>query len=354
MKKPNNNKLGITNGVGFNNFAKLISKRQHEKNSDTFVVIYGPRRVGKTTLGFHILMKFLELKKQEYKDGISAWKVPTHWKELFKNYFSGDSDEMRKKLLNNPEESFNFVDEGNDVASWTRQLEEEQKGLQEVVLKAGKRKNLIIFIVPSMKLFTKTMLAQAHYLFMIPHEPNKGQNRAYLFKNYDNPILRENNPFGFKMIEKEVLKNKFLSKSENFIKYLKKQDRYITHFNYGIVPKRIYELYDVIVKEPLLNKTRKKRSMVPASKYTKVQYMFNTLINNLHLKEDKNINSIHKLCIDPFGFSLVSQPTLQKMVDEYTTMDLTPELKRKDIFEDDFEIKKPKEVEDLAFESLNC
>ncbi len=341
------------NNFGFRNFAKIIAKRQKEKNSDTFVIIYGPRRTGKTTLGFNILLPYMKVKRKQFAKGNTTWCIPPRWKTIFKDYFSADTEDVVQKLKNSPEESFLFIDEGIDVVSWQHMMEQAQKNLNEVILKAGKRKLLTILITPSMKLLTKSVLSNAHYLFLVPHEPLNGKNKTYLFRNHENPILRENIPFGFKSIEKDVLKNKFLSQQDNFKRYLKKQPCYITEMNYLPTNPKLYELYDLMVKEPLIMADKIKKGVVPLVKYKKLQYVLDTLLYNLHVGEQRKVSDIHRLMIDKFGFQLLSQPTIKKHLNTISSTHIHPDLPDEDLFDENIDEGKEK-TDDSGIEELDC
>ena len=314
------------NVFSIKNFVKRIIWRQNNKNADTFIIIYGPRRSGKTTLGFQILIAYLQAMRREFANKKSSWNVPRSWKKLFKEYFAGDAEDMIRKIKNNPEKSFTFVDEGDDVLSWQHAMEKEQKDLNELILKAGKKKMLTILLVPSISLLQKTQLSNAHYLFIVPDEPRKGKNVAYLFKNHKNPLLREKVPFGLKNIEQDVLKNKRLSSNEAFCHYLTKRDRFITRFFYRAIDQRIYDLYDALVKDPLIMRDRQKRRMVSYSRFNRLQYALDTILHNLYVHDDKNVSQIERLLRDKFGSVLVSRTVIKNHIDKMSVLQVKPDI----------------------------
>lgn len=332
------------NVFSIKNFVKRIVWRQNSKNADTFIIIYGPRRSGKTTLGFQILIAYLQALRIEYSCGRSTWNVPRSWKKLFKEYFAGDAEDMIRKIKNSPEKSFTFVDEGDDVLSWQHAMEKEQKDLNELILKAGKKKMLTILLVPSISLLQKTQLANAHYLFIVPDEPRDGRNTAYLFKNHKNPILREKVPFGLKNIEQDVLKKTRLSSNVAFCNYLLQRDRFITRFSYRAIDPKIYALYDALVKDPLIMRERQKRRMVSYSRFKRLQYALDTILYNLYVHDSKNVSQIERLLRDKFGSSLVSRAVIKNHIDKLSVLqvkpdlegDVLPEQEEEDVHEDLF------------------
>lgn len=327
-----------------NNFVKRIVWRQNNKDADTFIIIYGPRRSGKTTLGFQILISYLHAMRRQHILGKSEWKVPRSWKKLFTEYFAGDAEDMIRKIKNNPEKSFTFVDEGDDVLSWQHAMEKEQKDLNELILKAGKKKMLTILLVPSISLLQKTQLSNAHYMFIVPDEPKGDRNTAYLFKNHKNPILREKVPFGLKSIEQDVLKNKHLASNEAFCDYLAKRDRFITRFAYRAMEPKLYSLYDALVKEPLIMRERQRRRMVSLSRFARLQYAMDTILHNLYVHDDKNVSQIERLLRDKFGSSLVSRTVIKNHIDKMSVLQVKPI--------EDGEVLDAPEVQDLPEEDL--
>lgn len=315
----------------FKNFAKLIIKRQYKKKADTVILLYGLPRTGKTTLGFDILIPYLSLMRKLYRKNSSKWQVPNRWSKLFTRYFAMDSSDMIKKIKSNPFRSFTFVDEGMDVVSWHHQLEKEQKELVELLQKTGAKMMLTIIIIPSIKLLTKPILARSHYLFIIPDEPSSNWNNAYLFKNYTNPILAENMPFGFKKIEKDLLKNPKLGEKKIFKNYLLRSDRYITKIRFRQTDPKIYSLYEKMVKFPALEKKKNRHDNIPYSKYSKLKYTFDTLLFNLKERDGKNTSQINRLLIDKFGTHLISRATIRRYIDEISAMQKKPKLSDDDV-----------------------
>lgn len=335
------------------NFAKLVIKRQTEKNAGTNVIIYGATRTGKTNLGFRIIIPYLFLMKKLHKAGLSDWKVPKSWKELYKNYFALTCSDMADKLKNNPDRSFNFVDEGDDLFSWTGQLEREQRELTKLILKAGFKKLLNLTVVPSMSLFSKNILSQGHYLFVIPREPDLKENcnYAYLFRNYENPIMREKNPFGYSIIEKTVLKQKVYTKRDNFENLLKRNPCYVTRVKFRPIDNKIYELYEKIVKSPLFEGNNERHDTVSYARFKKLEYMFNTVLHNLYTKEGFSVARIEKNFIDKFGNFIIGKPHIQRVLNKMSGLEIKPTLTDKDVFEEEKkEIKDDKDIEDVMFD----
>jgi len=119
----------------FPNFAKVIYRRQKEKDADTFIIIYGLPRSGKTTLGFNILIPYIKLMRRMYKEGNVEWNPENRWSQHFKRYFATDSEDMNKKVKNNPPGSYVFIDEGIDVVSWMELMTRDQRELMELIQK---------------------------------------------------------------------------------------------------------------------------------------------------------------------------------------------------------------------------
>ena len=140
---------------GFNNFARIALKRGIEKQADTFIIIYGIPRSGKTTLGFNIIQPYIQLMKQLSVDNPDLWRPPSRWSELLKKYFALSIEDMNKKTIENPNYSVSFIDEGDDVFSWFDLMKKEQKELLKLIQKTGKKHILTVLITPNLGILTK-------------------------------------------------------------------------------------------------------------------------------------------------------------------------------------------------------
>ena len=305
------------------NFIKIVLARQKQKNSDTFIIIYGSRRTGKTNLGFKLLTAYIKAKRAQYLNGESEWDVPVRWKHLFERYFAGNAGDMSKKIKYSEEESFCFVDEGDDVLSWHDMFDEEQKSLTRLILKSGKKKIFTILIVPSLKILQKNILACAHYFFILTGEPRDEKNTAFVFRNYDNPILRENNPFNLKKITDYALKNKSVRDRDQFESYLMRQDRFLSTLSFVQIPADLYRLYDKLVKDPQIINIRAKKRSVPIATYEKLKYCFDTILYNLKM-EGNSPTRISHLVRDKFGRQTISTTTINVRIDELCAMKTIP------------------------------
>jgi hypothetical protein len=338
----------------FQNFAKVAVKRQTQKKADTFILIYGLPRAGKTTLGFDILLPYLKLKRRLYREGKSSWEMPRAWSKTFNSYFATDASDMSKKIKINPNGSFTFVDEGLDVASWHEMMKNEQKDLIELIQKTGSKGQLTILIIPNLSLMTKALMARAHYLFIIIDEPHEGGNYAYLFKNYTNPILAENFPFGLKRIIKDILKYPIIGEKSLFENYIIGRDRFVGKVKFRSIDKKLYDLYDKLVKIPSLEKDKEKRRTVPRSKFNKLTYAFDIILFNLKEIDNKPIIKIERMLRDKFGTQIISQDAIRRRVDRVVAMQIPPMLSDEDVFEEEPESESPSEDIDVdsSLESL--
>jgi hypothetical protein len=314
--------------------SKLAVKREKLKEADTFIIIYGLARSGKTTLAFKLLMPFLTLKRKLFNEGKSEWLPERKWSMLFKKYFSSDAEGMKENTKNNPKGSFNFVDEGLDVVSWHDRLTKEQKDLIELLQKSGKKCQLTILLLANFSILTKEILARAHYLFIIPKEPSPKGNIAFLFRNYKVPFLAEKNPFGLNRMFKDLARHPFLfEESRKFIKYLKRQRRLVGQVKFGKLNQKLYDLYDMLVKEPSIMKEHQKRRMVNYAMFYKLKYSFTTLIYNLVTKDGKTIGQIEKLLLDKFGSQLLNRNLIKNWIDKMTALEVKPTLDEQEIIE---------------------
>lgn len=321
--------------------SKMIIKRQIEKNAGTNVVIYGAPRTGKTNLGLLFLISYIRLMKQLERKNKSAWKIPRYWKDLFKNYFAVDCEDMVEKIKKNPKRSFSFVDEGDDLFAWMSQMEKNQVKLTQLMLKAGFKELFNIIMVPSMKIFSKAILSQAQYLLIIPNEPGPDENGvkcnyAYILRNHNNPILKENVPFNFKTMEAKVLKMPVLGQTENFENIIRRNQCYIGKIKFRAVDQKIYDLYEKLVKEPLFYLNKEKGKSVSYARYKKLDYFFKTLLHNLYSKEEFSLKRMERNMIDKFGDTLITAPTIQKYINRMAAIENKPKhMFKDDVLEDD-------------------
>jgi len=329
----------------FRNFARLVIKRQEQKKADTFIIIYGLPRTGKTVLGFKILLPYLMLMRKLCREGKSGWKIPMRWAAIFRQYFSTSAGDMIKNIKVNPPRSFNFVDEGLDVMSWLEMLKKEQKMLVELIQKSGSKLQLTILITPSLSLLTKAILARAHYLFIIVDEPKPDGNYAYLLKNYTNPILAENFPFGLKKIIKSVLKTPALGEKYQFENFLVGRDRFIGKIKFANIDKKLYDLYDKLVKTPSIERDSESMRTVPSSKYQKLMYAFDTILFNLKEVDMKPVVKIERLLRDKFGIQTIAKDSVRRRIDRMTMMQIRPRLDDAEPFEDEVESEDHEDIE---------
>ena len=337
-------------------FSKVAVKRQKVKTADTFIIIYGLARSGKTTLGFKILLPFLKLKRLLYSLGKSEWLPEFKWSKIFKKYFSSDAEDMTDKIKENPVGSFNFVDEGLDVVSWHDRLTREQKNLIELLQKSGKKCQLTILLIANFGILTKEILARAHYLIIIPREPSVKGNVGLVFRQYKVPFLAEKNPFGLNKMFKDLQKNpQLFESSKKFIKYLKRSKRLVGTVTFGKLNQKLYDLYDRLVKDPSIIREKHKNRMVNYPLFYKLKYSFNTLLYNLKEKDGKTIAEIEKLLIDKFGTQLVNRNLISNQINRMTALEVKPILDEQEIIEPPVSITEEEDIEledSLALEEI--
>jgi len=330
-------------------FAKVVVKRQIVKKADTNTIIYGLARSGKTTLGFKILMAYLNLVKELNKLSKHDWIPEKSWIKLFKKYFASDAEDMNYKIKNNPERSFTFVDEGIDVASWQERLTKEQRELIELVQKSGKKGLMTLLLTNSMSLLTKDLLARFHYLFIIISEPTAKGNRAFLFRNYKNPFLAEKNPFGLNKLFSDIKKHpNFIDEQYKLENYLIRIKTLVGTVYFRAMSPKLYSLYEKVIKEPAIMREKKKSRTVSYYLFYKLRYMLDTLIYNLSVKDGKSMSQLERLFIDKFGNALANRALLKAHLDRLISMERPPDLTNEDIIEKPLEIL---DSEDIDLES---
>lgn len=313
---------------------------------------------GKSTLGFNILMPYIQLMRDvasgKYRPGFIPKDFPSsklwdprpikpdgtraervRWSNIFKENFSGDSFDAAKKIKTNPPGAPNFIDEGLDAASWMNQMSREQQGLVHLLKKSSKKLMPTILITPSMSLLNKEMLRRAEYLFVIIDEPGPDGNYAYQLKNYKNAFLREIMPFGFKDIVKDIEKRKDLHNKKNFDHYLKTRECFVRTIKFKAIDPKIYDLYDKVVKDPLINKSNPSKKFVSLSQHTKLKYMFDTLLFNLHNKDQKSYAQMMSLLTDKFGNSLTTKHTVRTYIERMAAAEEMKEITDMDILAKD-------------------
>ena len=330
-------------------FAKMIVKRQVEKKADTFVIIYGLARSGKTTLGFKILMVYLRLVRRLYKLGKHDWLPEKTWFKLLVKYFATDAGDMNSKIKHNPDNSFTFVDEGLDVASWHDRLTRELKELLELIQKTGKKGQLTLLLVNNISILTKELLARAHYLFIIAEEPTPKGNSALLFRNYTNPFLAEKNPFGLNRLFKDIQKRPFiLDEPDKFMNYMMRQKRLVATVYFRALDKKLYDLYDKVVKEPSIMKEKEKRRVISFWRYKKLKFMVDLVIFNDSIRGGKKISETQRLFTDKWGNCWISRNTIQTRKNIMMAMEKPPNLTTEEVIDTPIEIS---ESEDISLES---
>ncbi|RKZ28634.1 hypothetical protein DRQ26_00675 [bacterium] len=346
--------FGSRKAWSFNNFAKLIYLRQKKKDADTFIILYGLPRSGKTTLGFRILIPYIKLMRKLHREGEVKWKPEVKWSHHFKKYFAGDSEDMNRKVKNNPPGSYVFIDEGVDVVSWMELMTREQRELMELIQKTGKRHMLTILITPSLGLLTKYILSRAHYMFIIIDEPSEDGNTAFVLRNYKNPFLAEEQPFGLKNIQKDLKKSPFIAMNKkSFSRYMIDRTRVVAAVKFKSINPKIYNLYDKLVKEPSIMRTKKRKKMVSYAQYHKIKYAFDTILYNLYFRDGKSIAQINRLLTDKFGYSLTSRETIQRYINKISALEKRPEIEENEEIMDTTMESKVGEKEDIKIEDTD-
>ena len=339
-----------------NFFASLALSRFLKKRTDTFIIIYGKPRTGKTNLGFNLLIPYMKICKKAYEKGLLDFNPPRYWKTIFKRYFTDTAEDMSRKVKKNEDASPIFLDEGLDVLSWHDILTKEQQDLIELLMKTGKKGNFVILITPMLGLLTKDILSRAHYMFIIPQEFRQtGWNSAFVLKNYDIPILAEKNPFGIYTLIKKVEKHPSLfSEVDNFVSLTMRQKTYKGVLPFHFINLKLYNLYDKLVKEPSILNSKRKRRFVSKERFDKLKFMFDSLLYNLHKRDGKTYAQIESLLTDKFGRVLLSRQTIKKYIDIMGRIQIKPNFKEGVSPEEAVEIRKEKEKveEDLAFEDV--
>lgn len=390
----------------FPNFVeRIVLRRQVMKDADTFIIIYGLPRTGKTTLGFQILLAYIDLMKKIFNQGYRPEWMPKDYdinklwnpnqircpecnnkdrtkmivvsnfikgckgcgyrgdhktfvgdrvlmSDIFNNYFSADSSQMSDKIRHNPPGSPNFLDEGIDVMSWTEMMSLEQRSLMKLIQKTGVLHMPTILVVPSFKLLNKTILARSHYLFMVIDEPTPKGNLCYIFRNHTNPILAEEQPFGLYDIINDIKKKSYIAQDKKKLgNYFHNRQCFYLTAKYRAIDPKIYELYNKLVKEPLLNASNTKKKYVSYPKFEKVKFMLNTLLYNLYHVDGKSYAQIQRLIIDKFGEELASANTLKSYITHMSMTMHRPNLINDNVLEhdhdeqDNVEVEKIKDVE---------
>ena len=331
----------------FPNFAKLIYQRQVKKDADTFIIIYGVPRTGKTTLGFRIIIPYIKLMKKLHKEGKNVWQPEDRWSKILKRYFASSSEDMNEKIKNNPDGSFTFIDEGADVVSWMDLMTSEQRELMKLIQKTGKKHILTVLITPSLGLLTKYVLARAHYMFIILDEPHEDGNVAYLLRNYKVPFLAEKQPFGLNKIIRDLEKNPYLA--QNLDQYMIDKTRLVAKVKFKKINEKLYSLYDKLVKEPMIMSEKKTKKTVSYVKYQKIKYILDNLLWRLYTNDDKSIAQIQRLMTDKFGVQLVSRSSIENWISKIMALEVKPEFAEEESLKVE---KKPeiKEEEDLSID----
>ncbi|RKX25719.1 MAG: hypothetical protein DRP47_09355 [Candidatus Zixiibacteriota bacterium] len=333
--------------------ARLAISRYVQKKMDTFVIIYGRPRTGKTTLGFNFFIPYLKLCRRAHNKGYIEFNPERSWKQIFRNYFALSADDMIKKVKRNPRCSPVFIDESLDFLSWHDALSKEQQDLVELLMKTGEKGMFTILITPSLSLLTKDILSRAHYMFLIPNEFNGSKNRAIVLRNYDNPILAEKNPFGvFSLIKKVEKHPRFFSDIGNFISLAQTQKTFKGWITFRFIKKSIYDLYVKMVKEPLIMQEKRRKRFVSKASFEKLKYMFQTILYNLHEKDGKSLAQIETLLTDKFGKVLLSRQTIAKYIEIIKMLEVQPDLEDvSETVEEEIEKRmKKEEIEDIPFD----
>jgi len=304
-------------------FTRLAITEKNKYNRDCVIIIYGRPRSGKTTIGLHILSEYF--KKLHNWKGDGFFNSKKIWGEAFDNNFATSSQEAKNMFKDFSYDDFVFVDEGIDVASYHQQMTREQSNFFQLLQKTGEKRLLTIFITPSYKLLTKDILRRAHYMFVINRNPRvrkeKGEskatgNEALLYRNFEDPIRAEANPFGLNELFKKASKNKMMP-----LKHLYYKSRcMVGKMRFRWIDKDIYELYRKKIKIPQINKSYS-RGSVSRKKYNKLRYRLLTLLNNLYKKHTDNYSKISRLCYDKWGNKLASPQTIKKLIEQYQALE---------------------------------
>lgn len=322
--------------MSVSNFIDIVTMRQTIKNQDTFILLHGVAGSGKSTLCLHLIAKYIKKKKKEFKEGKITWEPESHLSRHFRKYVASDPLEADEKIEELPAGSYLWVDEGTDTASWMDMMSKNQKEYMKTLQKSRDKKLFYLKNVPNMKLMNKNILQRSHYLLLMMGEHDGKSNTVYVFRNYDNSILRDSIPFGYKNIENDLLKNPYIDDNKTKLhNYLIRQPCCIAFFTFRAVNPKIYNLYDKLIKQPNMFKKAKKKKDIPYATYHKTKYAFDTLMYNLYNHDDKTLAQVQNLLTDKFGRALTSITSIRAWINKMAMMDVPPDVENKDLFEED-------------------
>jgi hypothetical protein len=309
------------------NVSRIMHYEKKKTRSDCFCIIYGPVRSGKTML----LLQFMRnegiidlfedlIFKYKIKNlselqahGVNVTLTKTWWKECFRNHFGFDTEDASRKIKKGGY-GFNLAfDEGIDVASWMGGMSIEKEEFNKLLLKIGEFGDMFFFITASLTLIDKNVLRRAKWLCIIAHPHEKDSNTFYLYKQWDDPIRAEKNPFDLNDVLEKIDKYKHLPTEQIY----KRSKCYLGEVSYPWINPKVYDLYLKMVKRPqMLMTERKRRKYVPISRYEKLMNYASILTRNLRVMDSKTSGMIRKMAVTNDGKYLIS-PVKIKELDEY-------------------------------------
>jgi len=327
--------------ISFKMLAKDIIERQKD-DKDTIIYVSGDRRNGKTTWGLKLLRAFIKEKKEQSPEYSWNWN----------DNFALDTEDAIKKYRKIPEQSFIYIDEGDEVASTGDANTQYQKRLIKMMNKVGERGLLCIINHPNFFGLKKEVRNMATLSILIPYRFKMVCAFAMVFGRNQNPLNDDKFAMDLKRQsykKSKVSKRLFSSELDGMIKVMYQRsdraslikygaeiidDKYIripypkTMFDdlaksptflflmrYTQSEKRFYDDYKIKVKKKIIDNIDYGKT-VSLSEYIKAQHRFRTLLFNSFFLDGKKPRQLERLMIDNSGKRLISAPTIKRIIEE--------------------------------------
>ena len=310
------------------NYYRIMHQEKVKTRSDNFTIIYGRPRSGKTMLELQLMRyhgiislydelirknRVQNLSELSHELGMDTRLPKKWWEQTFRDHFCFDTEDANKKIKKGGYNNVLAMDEGIDVASWMGGMTIEKEEWNKLLLKIGEFGNTFFFITASVSLLDKNTLRRAKWLFIIAKVHEKDSNSAYLYKQWDDPIRAEKNPFDLNDVFDKIDKFKYLPTEQIY----QRSKCYIGEVTYPWINEKVYALYLKRVKHPqMLMTERKRQKYVPVSRYEKLLNYAAIVTRNLRVMDDKTQGQIRKLAMTNDGKFLIG-PGKIKELDTY-------------------------------------
>jgi len=303
---------------------KVIDRQKVGK--DCIIIITGDRRGGKSNWMLKLILRYIELRKNEDKEFTWSWKTNFP-------HSRAKAEEYASTL---PNKSFIVYDEAGDFYYRQDTNKKAQRDLIKFMNKSGVKLHLTVLVWPDLYTLDPKLLNMAHLLVIVPYRAGNVCSFGFIYG-------RSNNPLNYDKFGIEKVRKHFSSKSASIkaqlptmsgtmninddgkdveIKYpedlfnsLKGMPTFLKMHRFNPVEAEFEKAYIKNVKNKALMAHKEEDEYVSAIEFNRVRNQYRTLLYNLHSRGDMSLAQIERLHMDKWGNLIRRIPAIKRDIE---------------------------------------